>query len=161
MIGRNRETCRKILRKTLTRPGMLSLILWYWNHSSWFFGILNGRIGWMFLFLYFIFSETRMGQRLWRIYLTSNGMRAYSIYGSDVHGVMGCGQRALSYYLYCFWWGGHCSPMHCNLFKIYCALPNFGITRTWICRLNFAQIPIFSGLRFFNEPEISDSGTPA
>ena len=28
--------------------------------------------------------------------------------------------------------------------------------RTWICRLNFAQRPIFSGLRFFNEPEISD-----
>ena len=26
-------------------------------------------------------------------------------------------------------------------------------TRTWICRLNFAQRPIFSGLRFFNEPE--------
>ena len=33
-----------------------------------------------------------------------------------------------------------------------------GITRTWICRLNFAQRPIFSGLRFFNEPEISESG---
>ena len=28
-------------------------------------------------------------------------------------------------------------------------------------RLNFAQRPIFSGLRLFNEPEISDSGTPA
>ena len=26
--------------------------------------------------------------------------------------------------------------------------------------LNFAQRPIFSGLRFFNEPEISDSGPP-
>ena len=38
-------------------------------------------------------------------------------------------------------------------FKIYCALPNLGrpITRTWICRLNFAQTPIFSGLRFFND----------
>jgi hypothetical protein len=34
-------------------------------------------------------------------------------------------------------------------------------TRTWICQLNFAQRPIFSGLRFFNEPEISDSGCPA
>ena len=33
---------------------------------------------------------------------------------------------------------------------------NLGITRTWICRLNFAQRPIFSGLRFFNKPEISD-----
>ena len=66
--------------------------------------------------------------------------------------------------LYCivlfFWWGGHCYPMHCDLFKIYCAPPNLGI-RTWIWRLNFAQRPIFSGFRFFNEPEISDSGSPA
>ena len=45
-------------------------------------------------------------------------------------------------------------------FQIYCAPPNLGI-RTWICRLNFAQRPIFSGLRFFNEPEISDSVPPA
>ena len=37
-------------------------------------------------------------------------------------------------------------------------LPNLGITRTWKCRLNFSQRSIFSGLRFFNEPEISDSG---
>ena len=50
-----------------------------------------------------------------------------------------------------FWWGGHCCPM-----QIYCAPPNLGITRTWICRLNFARRPIFSGLRFFNEPEILD-----
>ena len=56
-----------------------------------------------------------------------------------------------------FWWGGHCCPMLCDLFKIYCASRNLGITRTWICRLNFAQRPIFSGSRFFNEPEISDS----
>ena len=28
--------------------------------------------------------------------------------------------------------------MHCDLFKIYCAPPNLGITRTWICQLNFA-----------------------
>ena len=39
--------------------------------------------------------------------------------------------------------GGHCCPMHCDLFKIHCAPPNLGITRTWICRLNFAQRPIF------------------
>ena len=45
--------------------------------------------------------------------------------------------------------------MHCDLFKIYCAPPNLDITRTWICRLNFAERPIFSGFRFFNEPEIS------
>ena len=38
--------------------------------------------------------------------------------------------------------------------------PNLGITRMWICRLNFAQRPIFSGLRFFNKPEISE-GTPS
>ena len=29
-------------------------------------------------------------------------------------------------------------------FQIYCVLPNLGVTRTWICRLNFAQRPIFS-----------------
>ena len=45
-------------------------------------------------------------------------------------------------------------------FQIYYAPPNLGITRTWIYRLNFAQRPIFSGLRFFNEPEISDWGPP-
>ena len=46
-------------------------------------------------------------------------------------------------------------------FQIYCAPPNLGITRTWICRLNFGQKLIFSGLRFFNENEMSDSGPPA
>ena len=46
-------------------------------------------------------------------------------------------------------------------FQIYCAPTNLGITRTWIYRLNFAQRPIFSGLRFFNEPKVSESGTPA
>ena len=58
--------------------------------------------------------------------------------------------------------------MECSLvpnallpFKIYCSPPNLAITRTRMCRLNFAQRPIFSGLRFFNEPEISDSGPPA
>ena len=53
-----------------------------------------------------------------------------------------------------YWWAGHCCSMHCDFFKIYCAPPNLDNTRTWICRLNFAQ-------RFFNEPEISDSGPPA
>ena len=46
-------------------------------------------------------------------------------------------------------------------FQIYCASPNLGIIRTWICQLNFAQRLIFPGLRFFNEPVISDSGLPA
>ena len=42
-----------------------------------------------------------------------------------------------------FWWGGHYCPMLCDLFKIYWAPPNWGITRTRICRLNFSQRPIF------------------
>ena len=66
----------------------------------------------------------------------------------------------MGFILYLFWWGGHCCPMHYDLFKIYCAPMNLGITRTWICRLNFGQRPIFSGLRCFNEPEISYSGPP-
>ena len=45
-------------------------------------------------------------------------------------------------------------------FNTYCTPPNLDI-RAWICRLNSAQRPIFSGLRFFNEPEISDSGPSA
>ena len=42
-----------------------------------------------------------------------------------------------------YWWGGHCCPNALRPFMIYCAPPNLGITRTWICRLNFAQRPIF------------------
>ena len=53
-----------------------------------------------------------------------------------------------------YWRGGHCCPMHCDLFKIYCVPPNPGI-------LKFAQRYIFSSLRFFKEHEISDSGPPA
>ena len=34
-------------------------------------------------------------------------------------------------------------PNASDLVKIYCAPPNLGIARTWICRLNFAQRPIF------------------
>ena len=52
-------------------------------------------------------------------------------------------------------------PYALRYFQIYCAHPNLGITRTSICRLNFAQMSIFSGLRFFDEPEISDSGPPS
>ena len=51
----------------------------------------------------------------------------------------------LPYYIVLCWWGSHCSPMHCELFKICCASPNLDITWTWICRLNSAQRPIFSG----------------
>ena len=43
-------------------------------------------------------------------------------------------------------------------FKIYCATPNLSITRTWICWLNFVQMPIFSGLRFFNKPKSQTRG---
>ena len=68
------------------------------------------------------------------------------------------GKMPRSYCIVLHWRDGHCCPMHCDLFQIYCAPPNLDITRTWICRLNFAQRPIFSDLRFFNEPEISDSG---
>ena len=32
--------------------------------------------------------------------------------------------------------GAQCTA---TFFRIYCAPPNLGITRTWICRLNFAQ----------------------
>ena len=46
-------------------------------------------------------------------------------------------------------------------FRVYCAPPNLGITKTWIRGLNFALRPIFSDLRFFNESEISDWGSPA
>ena len=56
-----------------------------------------------------------------------------------------------------FWWRGHFCPMDCDLFKIYCAPPNLGSLWTWKCRFNFAQRPSFSGLRFFNDPETSDS----
>ena len=40
-----------------------------------------------------------------------------------------------------YWWSGHCCPMHCDLFEIYCASPNLGI-RTWICWVNLSQRPI-------------------
>ena len=63
--------------------------------------------------------------------------------------------------LYCIDWVAIATLMHCDLFDICCAPPNLGITRTWICRLNFDQRPICLGLRFFNEPETSDSGPPS
>ena len=64
-------------------------------------------------------------------------------------------------FVFCICFDGLVIPAQytATIFKIYCAPPNLGI-RTWICRLYFAQRPIFSGLRFFNEPEISDSGPP-
>ena len=59
--------------------------------------------------------------------------------------------------LYCIDGVGIAAQCTVAFFKIYSALPNLGITKTWISRLNFAQRPIFLSLRFFNEPEISDS----
>ena len=46
-------------------------------------------------------------------------------------------------------------------YKIYCAPSNLCIARTSICRLHFPQRPVFSGLRFFDKPEISDPGVPS
>ena len=56
--------------------------------------------------------------------------------------------------LYLFLMGWSLLPNALQPCKLYCGPPNFGI-RTLICRLNFAQRPIFSGLRFFKESEIS------
>ena len=54
--------------------------------------------------------------------------------------------------LYMFWWGGHCCPMHCDPFFRFIVVPRILVLGR---RLNFAQRPIFSGLRCFNKPEIS------
>ena len=54
------------------------------------------------------------------------------------------------------YWGGQCYPMHCDIFLDLLCSPNLD-TRTWIWRLNFAQRPIFSSMRFFNEPAWSPS----
>ena len=63
--------------------------------------------------------------------------------------------------LYCICFDGVVIAAQCTeTNNIHCSPPNLSIM-TWICRFNFAQRPIFSGLRFFNEPEISDSGSPA
>jgi hypothetical protein len=97
-------------------------------------------------------------------YSMAQGLLNYDAWaGSNYPLLLVCSQALLAcmYCIVLYWRGSHCYPMHCDLFKIYCATPNLGITRTWICRLNFAQRPICSGLRFFNEPEISDSGSPA
>ena len=66
----------------------------------------------------------------------------------------------LLYFIVLYWWGGHCCPMHCALFKIHCAPPNLGITRTWIYRLILLRGLFFQAWRS-NESEISDSGPPA
>ena len=67
----------------------------------------------------------------------------------------------MNMYLYTFDGVVITSQCTATFLKIYCTPLNRGITRTWICRLNFAKRLSFSGLRFFNEPEISDSGPPA
>ena len=65
-------------------------------------------------------------------------LKVYLQYNLVIYGLMGW--SLLPNVLWPFW-------------DLLCS-PNFDITRTW---LNFAQRPIFSSLRFFNEPEISDS----
>ena len=67
----------------------------------------------------------------------------------------------LTIYFLLFLMGWSLLPNALRPFKIYCAPSSSGITRRWVCRLNFAQRPIFSGLRFFKESEIWDSGFPA
>ena len=70
-------------------------------------------------------------------------------------------------------WSAYCIVLYCIIlmgwsllpnvlqpFKIYYALPNLGIARTWKCRLNFAQRSVITGFRFFNKSEISESGPP-
>ena len=57
--------------------------------------------------------------------------------------VLYCIACIVLYWIVLYSWGGHCCPMHCDLFEIYCAPPNLDITRTRICSLNFAQRPIF------------------
>ena len=63
------------------------------------------------------------------------------------------------YFIVLMWWS--LLPNALWLFKDLLCSSNLGISRKWICRLNFSQRPIFSGLRFFNEPESSDSGLTA
>ena len=58
--------------------------------------------------------------------------------------------NVIFYCIVLYWRGGHCCPMLCDLFK------NLGITRTWIHQIKFCLEAYFWGLRFFNEPEISD-----
>ena len=76
------------------------------------------------------------------------------------HITMACHQLVAKGLCMCF--DGVVITAQCTAtFSDLCAPPNLGsITRTCIWRLNFAQRPIFSGLRFFSEPEISDSGPP-
>ena len=111
-------------------------------------------------------SENKLRTLNWKIYsirskreiLTWTGIRMWR---SNVRIPVQVQIFLLKFDIVLYWWGDHCCPIHCDLFKIYCAHPNLGISRTWIFRLNFAQRSVFSGLRFFNEPEISDSGPPA
>ena len=66
----------------------------------------------------------------------------------------------LGKYIYCIE-GVVIAAMHCDLFKIYCALLNLDITRTWIFRLNFAQRPIFFGLEVLQRAWSLRPGTPS
>ena len=72
--------------------------------------------------------------------------RSFLLHWSNESSIPQLNQTSLLIVLYCtvlYWWDSHCCLMHCDLFKIFCAPPNLGITTTWICRLNFAQRPIF------------------
>ena len=66
--------------------------------------------------------------------------------------------RTVNVFMYCIvLMGWSLLPNALRPFQDLLCSANLSITRTWICRLNFAQRPFFSGLRLFNEPEISDS----
>ena len=129
--------------------------------------INDSRESWVLLKTYseiiHIIVQDQDGQNVWRV--------TWLVKQEQERGRRTLNVRKLSYCtlfegeLYCiivlYWWGGLCRPMHCDLLRTYCATSNLGIFRTWISRLNFAQRPIFSDLRFFNEHEISDSVPPA
>ena len=84
---------------------------------------------------------------MWLLYITIDLMSLFYV-------VFLFAPSIVLYYIVLMGWS--LLPNALRHFQIYCAAPNLGITRTWICRLNLAQRPIFSCLRFFNEPEISD-----
>ena len=152
--------------------------LWMWVHPNFLQFVLKSSEKCSFFFILRVLELVSLPKNTWILYLTNQPVdwiapwlwnpedQCHTQKVSPIIPVLGWTHSIPHIDTYFFkivlyWWGGHCCPMHCDLFKINCAPPNLGITRTWICRLNFAQRTIFSGLRFFNEPEISDSGSPA
>ena len=90
---------------------------------------------------------------------TSYGVEKSNTSGSQEVANRGSNKKRL--FLYCIDGVVIAAPNALLPFWDYCAPPNLGTTRTWICRLNFCLRSICSGLSFFNEPEIWDSEAPA